>query len=682
MAVAEHKIEGVLMSGVQFEEYNRRVEAGEHEGALLANAVVADNGGPPTQDSQTVVYDHGFWRGATTDRVIHGSLMAKEGVVEYNKLVAAGETGGHLLASQVCQQYKPTQPTRKTRSNNRGARADVAAASLRATTRASSKAALAAAASKGTAASAAPASSVSKGAAATAGAPTAASPVAAVTAAASPPSLAPAPVSVSQPLSFKVQQVPKPFEVVPRAGLAPPPAQTAVPVRLPIHTDPNSVHLPAYHAKTAVPIPPGRSIEHKCNVRPCVKQGQGLPFFPCKNPECKKVAHYPCFEAKFDNKPYPKLLPGDVCCTITCYKALKDPDRKCTGWNNDGANGYEDTNCSMNLLIDWMTTGDNYAKKWRGKDSGGLKKGKVAEKIAAYINSFKVTSKRTGGMVKNKIQYLEGQFREAHLWATGTTGAGLEETDRGDWESSVNNKCPYYFDLEPIMGDRASTKPPMTSDQLGDDDSDDDDDDDDDDEDSQEGTEHVGEEDTKMPAKDQIDDASDDTDALIDAINNPDKYHQRMPPEDEVAASVTAGADPVAPAAATPKVSREEPKTATSVKKNKRKGTPKQGESVPVVKRQRGSIVLGDPGLNAAQERLFAAKAKCAETKSYLLLQEKKEKDQSMQMSSGIARAKHMDQMLQQLKDYKMKYSWMDKETFEETFPDLSPVMKFWDKFE
>ena len=69
--------------------------------------------------------------------------------------------------------------------------------------------------------------------------------------------------------------------------------------------------------------------------------------------------------------------------------------------------------------------------------------------------------------MKNKIETLEKQFRDAHDWATAT-GAGVrdEENGQASFDKVVKKKCLDYYDLKPIMQDRAASKPKVTSDNL------------------------------------------------------------------------------------------------------------------------------------------------------------------------------------------------------------------------
>ena len=111
-----------------------------------------------------------------------------------------------------------------------------------------------------------------------------------------------------------------------------------------------------------------------------------------------------------------------------------------------------------------MTPG-NYSK-YRGKNNSGKRKIQFAEEISKKINDAGVRVKRDKDKVKAKITHIETCFRSAHDFAFTETGAGIKETDEGNFRDIILKKCPWYFDLLDIFKDRASAKPKMTSDEL------------------------------------------------------------------------------------------------------------------------------------------------------------------------------------------------------------------------
>jgi hypothetical protein len=113
-----------------------------------------------------------------------------------------------------------------------------------------------------------------------------------------------------------------------------------------------------------------------------------------------------CFFNKIlPKKSFKRLEDHLVVCTKACYK-LAVTTKHCT-WDNYGCNGKDDPITSVSLLIHWMTTRDNYSRMRKGKNNGGKSKDKVAEMIAAHINSFNVHCPRKGKNIISKMQQLQ-----------------------------------------------------------------------------------------------------------------------------------------------------------------------------------------------------------------------------------------------------------------------------------
>jgi hypothetical protein len=92
-----------------------------------------------------------------------------------------------------------------------------------------------------------------------------------------------------------------------------------------------------------------------------------------------------------------------------------------------------------------------------------MTKKKFAIKIANLINDAGVTCRRDDKQVLNKISHIQKSFREMHDWAYNTTGQGLKEEDEDKWEATIRRRCPHFYDLLPIMGERASASPVIDS---------------------------------------------------------------------------------------------------------------------------------------------------------------------------------------------------------------------------
>jgi hypothetical protein len=127
-------------------------------------------------------------------------------------------------------------------------------------------------------------------------------------------------------------------------------------------------------------------------------------------------------------------------------------------WLNDGKNGPEDPNDSISLLIAWITKQENYDAYCIGV------KAQICNRIADWLTKeMGVRTERTGKDVRNKIDTLKLQFKNAVTYMRGT-GAGLEHTDPEGFMARIYKVCPYYDDLAKVMHNRAGTEPPYVSD--------------------------------------------------------------------------------------------------------------------------------------------------------------------------------------------------------------------------
>ena len=204
----------------------------------------------------------------------------------------------------------------------------------------------------------------------------------------------------------------------------------------------------------------------------------------CWNPSCSNWIHQVCYKLVLDYRQVPlEDRPGSeertesgeavVFCTKTCFtvwrtqrnrelkaaaqaaKAALEASKKKrkVPWEDDG---------SMEVLMDWITTHGNYAaySGANGHQNKGKSKAAYHKEIALLIQQKKPESERDAKDVENKIGTLERQFREASDWANNT-GQGVENP--GEFEAAVKKRCPYYEQLEPIMGERPNAAPLATN---------------------------------------------------------------------------------------------------------------------------------------------------------------------------------------------------------------------------
>ncbi|KAJ3234552.1 hypothetical protein HDU78_005768 [Chytriomyces hyalinus] len=116
---------------------------------------------------------------------------------------------------------------------------------------------------------------------------------------------------------------------------------------------------------------------------------------------------------------------------------------------------------SLTVLMMWLTEYPNYSR-YKGA-------GKTGEnKESLYVENEVQIHHRDANVISLKIQELESSFKDAKDWLA-QTGQGIMD-EEGDGEETEQNislyikkKCPFYNQLEPIMGERASTQPLATN---------------------------------------------------------------------------------------------------------------------------------------------------------------------------------------------------------------------------
>lgn len=199
----------------------------------------------------------------------------------------------------------------------------------------------------------------------------------------------------------------------------------------------------------------------KCHLKACKKQELA---YPCMNfDKCAKHIHDQCCNNLMDyhsiNQEKRPSQGKYVCgkrCLNTWLKAQEEsnnpidgpPKKKRIMWEKDG---------SLKLLLNWLTTEENYSKYCGGNNNDGTTKKAMHKSIAAMM------SETTDGLIERsakdiecKINKLESQFRNASDWLAGT-GSGID--DPGKIEDYVKKLCPYYYDLEDVMGGRPNAQP-------------------------------------------------------------------------------------------------------------------------------------------------------------------------------------------------------------------------------
>ena len=130
-------------------------------------------------------------------------------------------------------------------------------------------------------------------------------------------------------------------------------------------------------------------------------------------------------------------------------------------WHTDGPTPELN---SMVVIIDWLMTDGNYSH-WQGRDKqNGTTKVGITNELSQLFKAKGITVDRPERDIHIRINRLEQQFRSAKDWLNQT---GASVTCEESIKAAVINKCPYYYVLEDVMSDRASSTPLSTMSSIG-----------------------------------------------------------------------------------------------------------------------------------------------------------------------------------------------------------------------
>ncbi len=111
-------------------------------------------------------------------------------------------------------------------------------------------------------------------------------------------------------------------------------------------------------------------------------------------------------------------------------------------WDYDGVG---DGPSSMDIILDWVTSGANYAR-WRG-DAHGISKQTLCEEIAGLMREAGILHLNAAD-VRAKILNLQASYNKARDWSENTEegiraagGDDAEETIHGMIRALIYNKC-------------------------------------------------------------------------------------------------------------------------------------------------------------------------------------------------------------------------------------------------
>jgi hypothetical protein len=211
---------------------------------------------------------------------------------------------------------------------------------------------------------------------------------------------------------------------------------------LPATLPPFHIALPAGPQPASQTIPTVLISKVKCHAKGCpgLHASPHTPLINCGADDCSRQVHRICYERMLKKSKKARTEnPSIQFCTFACQdKYDKTSSTSHLHWRNDGKNGTDDPQHSEHYIVQWLSTGDNFAK-WRSP-SGGQTKIKIAEGVAKWLNTCELKREIAASMVYNKIMHIEGQMRSTYDWCSGfKTGIGLKESDPLSFNEKVSS---------------------------------------------------------------------------------------------------------------------------------------------------------------------------------------------------------------------------------------------------
>ncbi|KAH9806824.1 hypothetical protein DFH28DRAFT_940310 [Melampsora americana] len=274
-------------------------------------------------------------------------------------------------------------------------------------------------------------------------------------------------------------------------------ALSAIPFPIPTLTSADWLRLQQVNSLACLMPPPSSNQAALANQAAPAKKPRGRPWKPKAAPSSQPVSQrvpdqpsqqlsYPSIQTQVHSNAPPDAQTDSESQSNTQLEESIDPNKSQTCWFTPQVDGQSD----MDVVAEWCSIFEHF-DLWRTK-----RKEDVGDMVAEYLSKQDHT-KRSGQECKKKVALLEKWFREADGLRKETGQGNLDgNTKREDIKFKVSKDeidsfkllkrrgghkkkneggtlqvrilriCPWYEDLEPIIGDRPSANPLALRDSL------------------------------------------------------------------------------------------------------------------------------------------------------------------------------------------------------------------------
>ena len=206
----------------------------------------------------------------------------------------------------------------------------------------------------------------------------------------------------------------------------------------------------------------------KCSFRQCKNKDPLLDTICCCVNGCDKRIHNQCFQEFLHKNSVDRFenITTRCCATKVHYnRLLKEEAMQSNGvdprvrWDADGPNGPDTEPNSLSVLLKWWAMEGNYAKYRGGKTNAGKSKEAFWAELSEEIKQVGIKCERTAASIGAKIGRMEEQYRATRDWLEHTGAGILEEDPDSCITDIVVKRCPFFYEIDMVMCDRASIRP-------------------------------------------------------------------------------------------------------------------------------------------------------------------------------------------------------------------------------